>query len=119
MKILDNSDKYLLPKLAGIVAGHLQKNVEKLKFIGGGSFGRVYKATIADGQPIALKAYRVQGSQHKEAMQLRLLRAHTPVQMPQVLFVHESEDIALLAMTFAEGQNVLNPAFLFKSKPQK
>ena len=71
MKILDNSDKHLLPILPEIISKELGKNVEKLKFIGGGSFGRVYKAVLSDGEIIAVKAYRVQGSQHKEAEQLK------------------------------------------------
>ena len=39
--------------------------------------------------------------------------------MPKVLFTHEDNETAIMAMTFVEGQNVLNPAFLLKSKSQK
>lgn len=119
MKILDNSDKHLLPVLPKIIYKELNKNVEKIKFIGGGSFGRVYKAVLSDGKTIAVKAYRVQGSQYEEAGQLKLLSINTSVKMPEVLFTYEDEDTAVLAMTFVEGQNVLNPAFLLKSKSQK
>lgn len=119
MKILDNSDKYLLPVLPEIISKKLSKNADKLKFIGGGSFGRVYKAELCDGETIAVKAYRVQGSQYEEAEQLTLLSANTSVKMPEVLFVYEDEDTAILAMSFVDGQNVLNPMFLFKNKSQK
>lgn len=119
MKILDNSDKHLLPILPEIISKELGKNVEKLKFIGGGSFGRVYKAVLSDGETIAVKAYRVQGSQHKEAEQLKLLSANTSVKMPEVLFTYEDEATAILAMSFCPGLNVLNPIFLFKNKEQK
>ncbi len=119
MKILDNSDKHLLPILPEIISKELGKNVEKLKFIGGGSFGRVYKAVLSDGRTIAVKAYRVQGSQYEEAGQLKLLSANTTVKMPEVLFTYEDEETAILAMTFVDGQNVLNPIFLLKSKEQK
>ena len=119
MKILDNSDKHLLPILPEIISKELGKNVEKLKFIGGGSFGRVYKAVLSDGRTIAVKAYRVQGSQYEEAGQLKLLSANTSVKMPEVLFTYEDEETAILAMTFVDGQNVLNPIFLLKSKEQK
>lgn len=119
MKILDNSDKHLLPVLPKIIYKELNKNVEKIKFIGGGSFGRVYKAVLSDGKTIAVKAYRVQGSQYEEAGQLKLLSVNTSVKMPEVLFTYEDEDTAVLAMTFVEGQNVLKPAFLLKSKSQK
>ncbi|MBE6815175.1 MAG: hypothetical protein E7522_06980 [Ruminococcaceae bacterium] len=119
MKILDNSDKHLLPILPEIISKELGKNVEKLKFIGGGSFGRVYKAVLSDERTIAVKAYRVQGSQYEEAGQLKLLSANTSVKMPEVLFTYEDEETAILAMTFVDGQNVLNPIFLLKSKEQK
>lgn len=119
MKILDNSDKHLLPILPGIISKELGKNADKFIFVGGGSFGRVYKAVFSDGGAIAVKAYRVQGSQYEEAEQLQLLSANTSVKMPEVLFTYEDEDTAILAMSFCSGQNVLNPMFLFKSKEQK
>lgn len=119
MEILDNSDKHLLPVLPGIVSEKLNKKADNFRFIGGGSFGRVYKAELSDGEAIAVKAYRVQGSQYEEAEQLKLLSENTGVKMPQVIFTYEDEKTALLAMTFVEGQNVLNPVFLLKSKEQK
>lgn len=119
MKVLDNSDKHLLPILTQIVFDNTGKKVTKLKFIGGGSFGRVYKATLSDGETIAVKAYRIQGSQFAEAQQLNLLSENTSVKMPKVVFTYEDEKTAILAMTFVEGKNVLNPQFLFKSKKQK
>ena len=119
MKILDNSDKYLLSRLPIIVSEKLNKEIKEIKFIGGGSFGRVYKAVLSDGRCIALKAYRVQGSQDREAEQLRILAENTAVKMPEVLFTYEDEGTALLAMSFVEGVNALSPAFLLKSKKQK
>ena len=119
MKILDNSDKYLLPVLPEIILNKLNKNADKIKFIGGGSFGRVYKAVLSDGKVIAVKAYRVQGSQYEEAQQLEILSRNTSVNMPEVLFVYEDEATAILAMSFCPGQNVLNPMFLLKNKSQK
>lgn len=119
MKILDNSDKYLLPVLPEIISKKLSKNADKLKFIGGGSFGRVYKAEFCGGETIAVKAYRIQGSQYEEAEQLKLLAASTSINMPEVIFTYEDEDTAILAMSFCLGQNVLNPMFLFKNKEQK
>lgn len=119
MKILDNSNKHLLPILPEIVSQKLGKKATELKFIGGGSFGRVFKAILSDGEIIALKAYRVQGSQYEEAEQLEYLSKNTSVKMPKVLFTYEDEETAVLAMTFAEGHNVLNPYFLLKSKKQK
>lgn len=119
MKILDNSDKHLLPLLPGIVFENLNKKAEKFRFIGGGSFGRVYKAELSDGSVIAVKAYRMQGSQYDEAEQLKLLSVNTSVRMPEVLFTYEDEKTAILAMSFVEGNNVLNPMFLLKSRRKK
>ncbi len=119
MKILDNSDKYLLPVLPEIILKKLNKNADKIKFIGGGSFGRVYKAVLSDGKVIAVKAYRVQGSQYEEAQQLEILSRNTSVAMPEVLFTFKDEKTAVLAMSFVDGQNVLNPIFLLKNKEQK
>ncbi len=119
MEILDNGDKYLLPILPEIVSAKLGVETKRLKFIGGGSFGRVYRADLSDGRTAALKAYRIQGSQHKEAEQLKILAENTAVKMPEVLFTYEDEKTALLTMSFVEGENALNPAFLLKGKKQK
>ncbi|MBR5826588.1 MAG: phosphotransferase [Clostridia bacterium] len=119
MKILDNSDKHLLPIIPKIVSEKLNKKVADIKFIGGGSFGRVYKTVLSDGEVIAVKAYKVQSSQYEEAEQLEMLSKNTSVKMPEVIFTYEDENTAILAMSFVEGKNVLEPFFLFKSKAQK
>ncbi len=119
MKILDNSDRHLLSILPGIISEKLNKKAEKCKFIGGGSYGRVYKTVLSDGEAIAVKGYKLQGMQNEEAQQLSFLSENTSVKMPEVLFTYEDDDTAILAMSFVEGQNVLNPAFLLKSKIQK
>ena len=119
MKILDNSDKHLLPLIPQIVLNKLGKAVDELKFIGGGSFGRVYKAVISDGSVIAIKAYKLQGDQYGEAEQLEILAKNTSVKMPEVVFTYEDDETAILAMTFVDGKNVLEPIFLLRSKEQK
>ncbi len=118
--VILNTDTALLKKLLPeIVKEHINVQVKSLKFIGGGSFGKVFKAELADGRIIALKAFRVQGSQLEEASQLKTLSENTSVPMPEVVFTHKSEDCAVMAMSFIEGSNVLSPLFLFKSKAQK
>lgn len=119
MNILDNSDKYLLSVLPDIISQKINKTAEKIRFIGGGSFGRVYSVRLPGEETIAVKAYRVQGSQYEEAEQLKMLSANTDVKMPEVLFTYEDDKTAILAMTFVDGQNVLNPMFLLKGKKQK
>lgn len=119
MKILDNSERHLSSLLPRLVSERLDKRIDKIKFVGGGSYGRVYKVLLCDKTAIAVKIYRIQKMQHEEAQQLRLLSENTSVKMPEVLFTYEDENTAILAMSFVEGKNVLSPAFLFKSKSRK
>ncbi len=119
MKILDNSDKHLLSILPNIIFENLRQKAVGFKFIGGGSYGRVYKVSLSDGENIAVKCYKLQEMQHEEAQQLKFLSEHTSVKMPKVLFTYEDDNTAILAMSFIEGHNVLNPAFLLKTKKQK
>lgn len=119
MKTFDLNNKELLALLPDIVQKNLGVSVNGLRFIGGGSFGKVYKAELSDGKVIAVKAFRRQGAQQEEAAQLRILSQNTSVKMPEVLFVHADEKSAIMAMSFIEGENALNLAFLLKSKTQK
>lgn len=119
MKFLDNSDKHLLAILPGIITEKLNKKAVKIKFIGGGSYGRVYKVFLSDGETIAVKGYKLQKMHTEEAYQLDFLAKNTSVKMPTVLFTYEDDNTAILAMSFVEGQNVLNPVYLLKSKNQK
>lgn len=119
MNILKNNDKHILPLLPRVISEKTGKKAEKIRFIGGGSFGRVYKTELDSGEVIAVKAYKVQGDQHREASQLEMLSKNTGVNMPKVVFTYEDEETAILAMSFVEGSNVLNPVFLLKSKKEK
>ena len=119
MKFLDNSDKHLMSVLPDIISEKLNKKAESFRFIGGGSYGRVYKAVLSSGEVIAVKGYKLPGMQSQEAQQLRMLADNTSVKMPEVLFTYEDEETEILAMSFVEGQNVLNPLFLLKGKAQK
>lgn len=119
MKFLDNSDKHLMSLLPGVISEKLNKKAVNIKFIGGGSYGRVYKVALSDGQVIAVKGYMLPGMHEEEARQLELLSKNTSVKMPEVLFTYEDDNTAILAMSFVEGQNVLNPLFLLKSRAQK
>ncbi len=119
MKFLDNSDKHLTSILPDIIFEKLNKKAVEFKFIGGGSYGRVYKTVLADGEVIAVKGYKLQEMHREEAMQLDFLSKNTSVKMPEVLFTYEDDNTAILAMSFVDGQNVLMPNFLLKSKAQK
>lgn len=113
------NDKYLLHKLPKIAEEQLNTKISDMKFIGGGSFGKVYKCTKADGETIILKAYHVSEMETTEANQLQMLGKNTSVKMPKVYFTYNDDEIAVMCMSFIDGKNTLDPSFLLKSKSQK
>ena len=112
-------DKFLMDKLPKIAEEQLNTKITDLKFIGGGSFGKVYKCTKSDGETIILKAYHVSGMETTEANQLQILGKNTSVKMPKVYFTYNDQEIAVMCMSFIDGKNTLDPSFLLKSKAQK
>ncbi len=112
-------DKFLLEKLPKITEEKMNTKISDIKFIGGGSFGRVYKCTKSDGETIILKAYHVGGMETTEANQLQILGKNTSVKMPKVYFTYNDQEIAVMCMSFIDGKNTLDPSFLLKSKAQK
>lgn len=89
------------------------------EFIGGGSFGKVYKAFTKEGTPVIFKAYYIEGMEKSEAYQLKILSENTDVPMPQVYFTFSDYEASILAMSFIEGKNTLEASFLLKSKEKK
>lgn len=119
MEILNMSNGHLINVFSQAVKSNMGAEVSNLRFVGGGSYGKVFKGTLPDGRVIALKAYREQGKNLKEAASLKMLAANARVKMPEVYFTHSDESSAVMCMSFIEGSNVLNPKFLLKSKSQK
>ncbi len=113
------NDKFLLRKLPKIAEEKLNTKISDMKFIGGGSFGKVYRCTKSDGETIILKAYHVSGMETTEANQLQILGKNTSVKMPKVYFTYNDDEIAVMCMSFIDGKNALDPSFLLKSKSQK
>ena len=101
------NDKFLLHKLPKIAEEKLNTKISDMKFIGGGSFGKVYKCTKADGETIILKAYHVSGMETTEANQLQILGKNTSVKMPKVYFTYNDDEIAVMCMSFIDGKNAL------------
>ncbi len=116
---MELNHKFLTNILPEIAEKNLQCKISGLKFIGGGSFGKVYKCTKADGETVILKAYFVNGMEKTEAEQLDILGANTRVKMPKVYFTYNDDNVALLCMSFIEGKNVLDTSFLLKSNALK
>ena len=116
---LNVSNVYLTEQFQKIIPSEFNLNIKKLKFVGGGSYGKVFKAELSDGRIIALKAFRNDGNQLKEAAQVRFLSAETNVRMPEILFTYSNGSVAFLGMSFIEGCNALNPVLLLKSREKK
>lgn len=119
MTVLEMNNKFLEEKIKAVAPKELSAEIKELKFIGGGSFGKVFRADLADGRTVAVKAFRRQGANLEEASQLKVLAVNTSVKMPEVLFTYNDDKIALMGMSFIEGKNVLEAGFLLKSKAQK
>lgn len=98
--------------------------VNSIKFIGGGSFGYVYKVDI-DKEPytVIMKACRTEGICEREAQELALLGANTLIKVPKVLFVCLATaeiPIDFICMEFVEGTNCFTDfAKLLNSKKTK
>lgn len=93
----------------------LNAKIVSTKYLGGGSFGKVFKATLDDGRVVAIKNYSRKDLSETEARTLKILAEHTNVKVPEVYYYNED----LLVMEFLKGQNLLHPKFIFKSKSKK
>lgn len=66
---------------------HYGSRATQIKYIGGGSFGYVYKAELPVMPYIlTVKACRVAGMQHNESAALKKLAESSPVHIPEVYF---------------------------------
>ena len=98
--------------------------VNSIKYVGGGSFGFVYKAAI-DKEPftVIMKACRTQGICGREASELSLLGADSLIKIPKVYFTFFATDkipIDFIGMEFVEGTNCFTDfAKLLNSKKAK
>ena len=110
---------YLKKTLPPLVEREMGIKIRRMKFIGGGSYGKVFKTEAEDGRIFALKAYRRKKLNEREAFQLEALSKATDVPMPEILCSYSDENVSFLAMSFIEGQNVLSPVFLAFSKKKK
>lgn len=75
------------------VEKHFSSQVSSVKYIGGGSFGLVYKL-IQDKEPqiVIFKATKLKGMHKKEAYDLTFIREHTNIKIPRVYFTLEGEE---------------------------
>lgn len=102
-----------------IIEENTDSKVEKIRFVGGGSYGQVFRTSLSDGRVIAVKAHRRKGFQYSEAKRLELLAKNTSVKMPEVIFTYGDDTSDIIGMSFIEGKNVLLPQFLLFGKEKK
>ena len=97
--------------------------IESVKYIGGGSFGRVYKCTDKNSKPYAFKIFLAPDMVEKEALSLKLLAECNAIKIPEVYFVlTKSEKVPFDCMLFEfiEGKSALmNAKLLFASKKKR
>lgn len=110
--------------LKNIIENKLNIKVGDLKFIGGGSFGRVFKCTdIQSGITYVIKAYLTDGIAEREAQSLNYLARNKAVKIPKVYFMQTKKDeydFDCLCMEYIEGKNaLLNAGLLLAPKNTK
>jgi len=107
-----------------VLEGAWACKVKDIRFLGGGSFGFVYAATI-DKAPgtVVLKGFRCGGLCFREASELRLLAQSSAVKVPKVYFTAaETPEIPIdfLCMERVDGTNCFTDFFkLLRSRSKK
>ena len=107
-----------------IVEIKLSCNVDTTKYLGGGSFGYVYKVDI-DIPPytIVMKACRCDNMCEREAFELKTLSEDSIIHIPEVYFVYLKDDITpidFICLEYVSGKNCFTDfSKLFLSKARK
>ena len=86
------------------------KEIKKVKYLGGGSFGRAVLVSFKDGAKIVIKLLRAKNMLEKEVHDCALLAQKCPVKMPSVLFSRKRDaktPLDLYAMEYIEGNTAL------------
>lgn len=74
-----------------VVGEQMGKPAEKVRYMGGGSFGRAVSVRCKDGQTLAVKFLRAKDMMQKEAHDLKLLAGHCTVKVPRVFFTRPGD----------------------------
>ena len=107
-----------------IVIEHYDCDVLNIKYVGGGSFGFVYKIELpVSPYKLIVKAFRVDGMHKNEAAALNTLRQNTLIHLPAVYFtVDANDDIPMdfIVEEYVSGTDCFTDfRKLFKSKKKK
>lgn len=117
-------DKKTAKKYAEQVAAqHIGQKLNKVKYLGGGSFGRAYSLQFSDGKKIVIKFFRAQEMLEKEVHDLKLLADNCSVKIPRVLFTAKAAGqipADCYAMEYIGGKNCLmSLGMLLQSKRKR
>ena len=108
--------------IISVIKNHSGIDIESVKYLGGGSFGRVYKCTDKNSKPYAFKVFLTPDMAEKEAFALRTLAQSKSIKIPEVYFVttdRNKSPFDCMLFEFIDGKNGLSPALLFASKKKR
>ena len=101
----------------------VSKRATRIKYLGGGSFGRAVKVQFEDGESIVVKFLRAGGMLEKEVHDLRLLKTNCTVKMPSVIFSRKKDEVIpadCYGMELIEGKPMIyDSALYFASKKKR
>lgn len=116
-------NKDLLKYIYHIVNEQNLENVRKIKYLGGGSFGRVFLIDLVSNESFVIKFLLVEGMMKKETHDIRLLQNNCPIAFPKLLFSRFSDGcvpIDCYGMEYIRGKTVLfSFKMLFWSKKKR
>ena len=88
----------------------LGKPAEKVRYLGGGSFGRAVSVLCKDGQTLVVKFLLAEDMMQKEVHDLELLAGYSPVRVPRVFFARPGDEkipVDCYGMEEIEGKSSL------------
>ena len=108
--------------IISVIKSNCGIEIESVKYLGGGSFGRVYKCTDKNSKSYAFKVFLTPDMAEKEAFALRTLAQSKSIKIPEVYFVSTDRDNSpfdCMLFEFIDGKNGLSPSLLFASKKKR
>lgn len=95
MKVERTKPVSVNPKLAteyavAVAKEFQRKDIAATRYMGGGSFGRAVLIRYADGTECVVKLLCAAGMLEKETFDLKLLKEHCTLKIPEVFYVRES-----------------------------
>lgn len=105
-----------------VISERFSQQANKIKYLGGGSFGSAYGIKFDDGNSIVLKFLRAKDMLNKEVSDLNLLSSKCPIKMPEVLFSRKADEkipLDCYAMQRIEGKSAFCAWSMFLQSKRK